>query len=231
MKKLFTMIMLALFVQAGFAQETDNEMKTLFTGKNLKYTGMFLSPELKGTIINDSEDKDGYGFILGGRMGVIFNDKYSVGLGGYGLTTTHTVNLLDYAEINDAAARLGFGYGGVVLEYIVFGNKVMHFTIPVLIGGGGVSLYKDISVADDNVYWDDFKSYESSGFFVIEPGFNVEINLTKFMRLDVGASYRMVKFSEMNYLDDSDAKLSNFGVNASLKFGIFNKVKKEKEKN
>jgi len=48
MKKIITLILLAVMVQVGFAQEEPiNEMKTLITGKKLKFTGIFASPELK----------------------------------------------------------------------------------------------------------------------------------------------------------------------------------------
>jgi hypothetical protein len=233
MKKLLTLILLALFIQAGFAQEEPkDEMKTLFTGNKLKFSGGFINPELKGTIINPGDGKDGYGFLMGGRLGFIFNDKFSIGLGGYGLVTNHTTT---YGEIVDddynAAALIGFGYGGLVFEYTLFGNKMIHFTIPVLVGGGGASLYKDVVIDEEEWTWeqwsDQFNTYESSGFFVVEPGVNLEVNITKFMRFDLGASYRMIQFTEMDYLTDSD--LSNLAVNASLKFGLFNKQKKEKK--
>ncbi|MDX9695921.1 MAG: hypothetical protein RBT49_09035 [Bacteroidales bacterium] len=232
MKKILSFILLALFLQAGFAQETDDDMRTLFTGKNLKFSGGFINPELKGTIINPGDGKDGYGFLMGGRLGFIFNEKYSIGLGGYGLVTEHTTNYLD--DITDPNynpdAKIGFGYGGLVFEYTIFGNKMIHFTIPVLVGGGVASLYnKDVDFSDDLTWeeWSDQLSYESSGFFVVEPGVNIEVNVTKFMRFDLGASYRLVQFAEMDYLTDDD--LSNLAVNASLKFGIFDKKKKEKK--
>ncbi|OFX88563.1 MAG: hypothetical protein A2W99_09180 [Bacteroidetes bacterium GWF2_33_16] len=231
MKKILTLILLSLFIQAGFAQETESEMKTLFTGKKMgnktRLSGMFINPELKGTIIN-SGDKDGYGFLVGGRLGLIFNDKFSIGLGGYGLATEHiTPYGLDTEANYDPASKIGFGYGGFVFEYILFGNKLVHFTIPVLVGGGGASLYKDIIINEEEFTWDDFKTYESSAFFVLEPGINLEVNITKFMRFDLGASYRLVQFTEMDYLSNDD--LSNLAINASLKFGIFDKHKKEKK--
>lgn len=229
MKKLVTLILLALFIQAGFAQEEPkDEMKTLFTGNKLKFTGGFINPELKGTIINPGDGKDGYGFLMGGRLGFIFNDKFSIGLGGYGLVTDHNTPFGETGDTDyDAAALIGFGYGGLVFEYTLFGNKMIHFTIPVLVGAGGASLYKDIVIDEENFTWDDFKTYESSAFFVVEPGVNLEVNITKFMRFDLGASYRLVEFTEMDYLSNSD--LSNLAVNASLKFGLFNKQKKEKK--
>lgn len=231
MKKLLTLILLALFIQAGFAQEEPKEeMKTLFTGKNLKFSGGFINPELKGTIINPGDGKEGYGFLMGGRLGFIFNEKYSIGLGGYGLVTEHlTPYGLETDTDFDPNAKIGFGYGGLVFEYTLFGNKLVHFTIPVLIGGGGVSLYKDIIIDNEEFdwTWDDFTTYESSAFFVVEPGVNLEVNVTKFMRLDLGASYRLTQFTEMDYLTDND--LSGLAANVSLKFGFFNKHKKEKK--
>jgi len=229
MKKILTLILLALFIQAGFSQETDDDMKTLFTGKNLKFSGGFINPELKGTIINPGDGKEGYGFLMGGRLGFIFNEKYSIGLGGYGLVTEHTTpygtGILD--PNYDPNAKIGFGYGGLVFEYTIFNKKLIHFNIPVLVGGGVASLYKDVVIDEEEWTWDDFTTYESSGFFVVEPGVNIEVNVTKFMRFDLGASYRLVQFTEMDYLTNKD--LSNLSVNASLKFGIFDKKKKEKK--
>ena len=219
MKKILTLILVAFFVQAGFAQEEPkDEMKTLITGNNLKFTGVYINPEIKGTILND-----GYGFLMGGKLGFIFNNKLSIGLGGYGLITEHLVNIPE-----DPYAKIGFGYGGLAFEYTFFGNKVFHFSIPVLIGAGGVDLYDNSFTYDINQnYWDSYNSYESSAFFVVEPGINLELNVTKFMRFDLGASYRLVQFVEMDNLTDND--LSNVAVNASLKFGLFNKQKKEKK--
>jgi len=45
----------------------------------------------------------------------------------------------------------------------------------------------------------------------------------------LGASYRMVQFSELDYLANSDDKFSNLAVNASLKLGLFQKIKREKK--
>jgi len=229
MKKILSFILLALFLQAGFAQETEDGMKTLFSGKKMKFSGGFINPELKGTIINPGDGKDGYGFLMGGRLGFIFNEKYSIGLGGYGLVTEHTTpNGTDILDPNyDPDAKIGFGYGGLIFEYTLFGNKMIHFTIPVLVGGGVASLYKDVVIDEEEWTWDDFTNYENSGFFVVEPGVNIEVNVTKFMRFDLGASYRLVQFVEMDNLTNDD--LSNIAVNASLKFGIFDKKKKEKK--
>jgi hypothetical protein len=62
----------------------------------------------------------------------------------------------------------------------------VHVSFPVLIGGGGVGVMNN-----DNNAWDrNWKSEASDAFMVIEPGVEVELNITRFFRFCVGAHYR-----------------------------------------
>lgn len=220
MKKLFTLLLIALFVQTGFAQEEkikeekvkeDGDMKTLFTKDNLKFTGGYLAPEIK--ISNVYEDMS---MFIGGKVGFTFNDKFSIGMAGYGLVNNSDFVLKGYPDADDEIlATIGMGYGGLLLEYTIFTNKVMHFTIPVVVGAGGISLY------EDNGDWlnNEWNEIENSAAFVVEPGVTVELNLFKFFRVDLGASYRYVSGTSLDFLDDED--LTDLSFNATFKFGFF----------
>jgi hypothetical protein len=70
-------------------------------------------------------------------------------------------------------------------------------------------------------FMDGYDIYDRSNFFVFEPGASLEMNLTKYMRLNIGGSYRIVTGSKLGYNVDSD--FSGFAVNLGLKFGFFNK--------
>ena len=213
MKKIFTVLLLALMVQVSFAQEEKveekDEMKTLFTKNNMKFTGGYIAPELK--ISNIHED---LGLFVGGKIGFTFNDNFSVGIAGYGLTTNS-----NFTIPTDTMARIGMGYGGLSLEYTVFGNKVVHFTIPVIVGVAGVYVYED----DEDFFYDNvnnnFNDIENSAAFVVEPGINIELNLFKFFRVDLGASYRLISGTSLVHLQDED--LSDLSFNATFKFGFF----------
>lgn len=213
MKKLFTLLLIALFVQTGFAQEEvkDDDMKTVFNKENLKFTGGYIAPEIK--VSNVHED---ISMFIGGKLGFTMNEKFSVGLAGYGLVNNSNF-LREIAPSSGtfSSTSIGFGYGGLNMEYTLFNNKVVHFTIPVVVGAGGVYLYED----DGDYFNNDWDEIENSAAFVVEPGLTVELNLFKYFRVDIGASYRYVSGTDLLYLDDED--LSDLSYNVTFKFGFF----------
>lgn len=209
MKKIISLLLLAFMVQVSFAQEPkqdpNSEMNTIFSKENLKITGGFIAPELKYS--NVYEDAS---LLLGGKIGMTFNDKFTLGLAGYGLT-----NNSNFDMDNGTSARIGMGYGGLLLEYTFFTNKKIHFSIPVVVGAAGIYIYDD----DGNHFNNEWNEIENSAAFVVEPGVNIELNLFKFFRVDLGASYRLISQTDLVYLQDED--LSDLTFNATFKFGFF----------
>lgn len=216
MKKIFTLVLLALFVQISFAQENEKEktkrgedINTIFSKENLNVTGGFLTPELK--VGNVHEDAS---MLIGGRIGMTFNEKFTLGMGGYGLVSNSNFDPFPNDPLNDDY-RISMGYGGLSMEYTFFSNEKIHFTIPVLVGAGGIYIYED----DDSYFNNEWDEIENSAAFIVEPGVYIEFNLFKFFRIDLGASYRLVSETNLNYLTDED--LSDFTINAGFKFGFF----------
>ncbi|PLX10079.1 MAG: hypothetical protein C0597_17400 [Marinilabiliales bacterium] len=158
MKKIFTLLLLALMVQISFAQEEEKvekvkneseEMNTIFTKDNLKVTGGYITPVLKtGNVHEDAS------LLIGGRIGMTFNEKFTLGLGGYGLVNNSN---FDTGNTLYPEARIGMGYGGLAMEYTFFSNKKVHFTIPVLLGVGGVYVYDDVDDFFNNT-WDEIEN-------------------------------------------------------------------------
>ncbi len=213
MKKIITLLFLALIVQVSFAQEEkitekeEDSMQTLFSKDNLKFTGGYLAPEVKVSDVHQD-----ISLIVGGKMGFTFNDHFTIGLAGFGLTNNSNF------DINDDPlypARIGMGYGGLNLEYTFFSNKKIHFTIPVVLGAASIYVYED----DGDFFSDQFNEIENSAAFVVEPGVNIELNLFKFFRIDLGASYRLIEGTALEYLNDED--LSDLSFNVGFKFGFF----------
>ena len=216
MKNILTLIVLVLMVQLSFAQEEvveeKDQIKTVFSKDNLKFTGGYLAPELKASNVHED-----ISLIIGGKVGFTFNDKFSIGLAGHGLTSHSNFDIPSLDPLSSAMTpvRIGMGYGGLSLEYTVFSDKVIHFTIPVVTGVAGVFLYED----KDEYFYDNFNEIENTAAFVFEPGVNVEINLFKFFRMDLGVSYRLIKGTDLKYLSDED--LSDLSFNVAFKFGFF----------
>jgi len=195
-KKLFVII---LFVVGSvlYAQE-----ETLLGDEEVSHGG-FGGPVVKFTTI-----KDKFGVLVGGRGGWIINHSFVIGGGGYGL-----VNEIEGTRyFSGERMLLNFGYGGFEMEYIMNWDKIAHGSVYLMIGGGGVNQRRSW----DDWDWDD---KETDAFFVLEPAVNLEVNMTSFFRLGVGASYRFVSGINENNLEDND--FSGPSATLTLKFGKF----------
>jgi hypothetical protein len=137
----------------------------------------------------------------------------AIGLGGSGFfnDVQHDVTL-------DQDISIAGGYGGFFFEPIIMPRYPVHISFPILIGAGGVSV-----VSSDNDGWDEYESEASDAFMVIEPGVEVELNVTRFFKFCVGAYYRYtsdVDIQETEYQVDPDI-LRGFSGGVTFKFGRF----------
>jgi len=178
-----------LAVSGAFAQE-----ETVLSG-GIR-SGGFGAPVVKFSEVNNS-----FAVFAGGRGGWIINSTFVIGGGGYGLSNDIVPD--ETSSPFDPFRRIDMGYGGLELEYIGMSDKLVHYSVYVLIGGGGVSYQGPIS----------------DGFFVLEPAANVEVNLTRWFRINGGVGYRFVSGVELPGLTNSD--LSAFAGSLTFKFGSF----------
>jgi hypothetical protein len=152
-----------------FAQE-----QTLIGAREIE-NGGFGGPELKITSINGET-----AVFMGGRGGWIMNHTFSLGGAGYGLVTrVHSKN------VDSVHQFLQMGYGGLDLEYIASSNDLIHLSLGLLIGAGGIGFKNNI---EDMI--DHHPTMES--FFVLEPSVHVNLNVTHFFRIAGGVSYRYI---------------------------------------
>jgi len=116
-------------------------------------------------------------FFMGIQFGVTFKEALSVGLAGYGNISTATkYNPFSGNFMQEPIT----GYGGVIVFYNFRPEKVVHFRAGALMGAGTGS----------NIL--------SSTFFVFEPEFDVNINLSKHFKTYFGVSYRITDRSEFD---------------------------------
>ncbi len=214
MKNLMLVILITLISIPAFSQE--NQPETLFGTEDVRIGG-YGGPEVKFTGINNE-----FGLLVGGRGGLLVNSVFTVGIAGYGLVTSHPVpdyKIIPYRS-NDSSAYLRMGYGGLHLGFIIEPNKVVHITAGVLIGAGGAAYTSAYWKGwDDNNYENTHHTYESSAFFIAEPQIGAELNLLKFMRMELSASYRYVSLLDLSKTQNKD--LSGFSGNIMFKFGKF----------
>jgi hypothetical protein len=163
-----------------------------------------------------TELTDDLGLLMGAHGGIILNNHFVIGLGGYGLTSNFQVEGSESPE----DLYLYGGYGGLILGGIFSPKEVVHIYTPVLIGAGGMEVTDRNYLNNFHRPYPPFGTFaETSAFFMVEPGLDVEINVTRFFKIGLGASYRLVRQSDLITVSDKD--LSGFSGGLSLKFGKF----------
>lgn len=128
---------------------------------------------------------------LGGRGAWVAGRTFALGGGGYGLVND---NLAAPVTIGGRPTRLEMGYGGLEMEYLHDSWRLAHLSVYTLMGGGAVR-YRDR---------DRYDTLADDGFLVLEPGGNVNLNVTEFLRLGAGVTYRWTWGVELPGLQDRD---------------------------
>ena len=211
MRRLLVILLIASCIPA-FAQEEqkkNSEIQTLFGGDMA--AGFYGSFDMKVSSFAGNS-----GLMTGGKGGWIIDHKFVIGGGGFGLSTNPRYNLSSLQN-QDSFAGLKLGYGGLLLEYILWPVKPVHIAFPLLIAAGEVNVSES-----ENSYYSGFYNgnlLERSSVFIVEPGVDLELNLLKFFRFGVGLSYRYAYGT--NLVNFSDNDLSNLSMNFIFKFGYF----------
>jgi hypothetical protein len=210
MKKIAMLLLLAATVSFAYAQDENNSDYQI------------------GTIFSKNRSNGGYGaftigysqidgkdaLISGARAGYVIDHSLTIGLAGYGF-----VNELDYNHVSNGVhinTGLAGGYGGIFIEPVIASRQPAHLSFPVLFGVGGIATVDNSDWRDDYHY--DFDS-ESDAYLVVEPAAELELNLTKFMRMAAYASYRVTSDIELNGISKNVLNGWNFGL--TLKVGKF----------
>jgi len=95
-----------------------------------------------------------------------------------------------------------FGHGGFWLGYIHNPNKAMNFGASTRLGWGSYSI-TDKRYPDEEYKWE---NYDIDNVFVVTPQLDFNMNLLKWMRLNVGLGYRWVTGVDKTYVYDDPEK-------------------------
>lgn len=157
------------------------------------------------------QDRHAYEFGFRGMW--VINHSIAMGFGGTGFA-----NQAIYNSSSGSDNFVTGGYGGFIIEPIVAPMYPVHIAFPILIGGGGISY-----VETD---WEEFDNFVAATdfFMLIQPGAELELNVTRFFRIGLGASYRFptdfnATTTETPELSPQDLK--GFSYSLSFKFGRF----------
>jgi hypothetical protein len=218
MKK--TVILSALLILAfspAFSQQGDT----------IKVTNKTREPREMQTLLGHNHQVGGYaafsvGYsVIDHRQAVLFGGKFAWIVShslGFGFGGTGFINEFHYEPLLNKDVALTGGYGGLYIEPILMPSYPVHLSFPVLFGAGGIS-YVSQGVNHNNNLFED-----SEAFLLIEPGVEIELNLTRHFRFTMGASYRFPTAFDVGTTGTPALKaesIKGFSYMATFKFGRF----------
>jgi hypothetical protein len=145
------------------------------------------------------------------RGGVTFDRKLSIG-GAY----SFTVNDFTPSSESDQEVYLDMWMGGLLVEYSLNPDKLVHLTFPLVLGAGEAELdWREGALA----YGSD-PLFGEANFFFLEPGAALEVNLLPFLQIQGGLSYRLIP-GQVDYRGLDQGDLSGFTGLLGLRFHFF----------
>lgn len=199
----FNMVMALMLLSGVVAAQDPGQTRTLLR-PDIIVTEMWV-PEVK---INSIQGQTGT--LIGFYGGALFNRTLLLGISG-GVNLSHpTVN---------------YGYFGGLAQVITYPANMMHFSGQVLIAYGSTKDYEDPKEG----LLDNFWNISGENFVIVEPGLNIEVNLSARVTFVAGVSYRIVTGIDQNnenlYVTHvTNEDMSGINFNIGLKF-----AKKEKK--
>lgn len=155
--------------------------------------------------------------LVGAQASWIAGHRILFGAAGYGLVSG--VDTPSTMQIDGNPSRLGLVYGGIRLGVVATPNSLLHVTMATLVGPGTLSGISRVATPAEFEVGYERRIGHAEGIFVVEPEVAVEMNLTTFMRVALGASYRYVTGVAQPGL--SSANLSSPAGSLAFKFGVF----------
>jgi hypothetical protein len=195
------------YIDSAKSDRKSNGVETL--SRNNGHSGGYGALTFKG-----SKFKDNSILLMGVRGAWVINRSLGIGIDLNGIIPVSKYDEVDPEGINNAIL-LG-GYGGLLLEPIIWSNKIVHLAIPISLGAGWLGYIEDW---ENDSYYYGGNLYDEDVFWYVEPGVNAEINITKYFRVNVGISKRFTQ--DLNLYNTPSDAFDKINYSLALKFGGF----------
>jgi hypothetical protein len=198
-------IVFILFCVGGAQILVAQQAETLVSG-DVEHGGF-------GSLLYGVTSVNGEAAYLTGTRGawmIKFRDGHAlnIGLGSYRTRSGFHARPGRQTDAGEAW-ELQTNYGGLELEYLNRSHRLVHYGAQTTIGGGEVR-YRDRNRAPDRT---------SDSYFVLQPGVNVHLNVTRWFRMSGGVFYRYAGGVSLEGTSNSD--LSGVSAAIGLRFGKF----------
>ncbi|HOP02839.1 MAG TPA: hypothetical protein PL017_05075 [Tenuifilaceae bacterium] len=151
-----------------------------------------------------------FSYSSGGSGAFLFNYKYFVGIYGQNLETTHSRDDI-YSSTFDPNVnpdeepiftknKLHFNHGGLWLGYIHKPNSLVHWGTNLRLGAGRIALN------DKDIEFHDLEEHHRDVIATIIPEFDVELNIARWFKVNLGIGYRFVLFTDNSIYRNSEGE-------------------------
>lgn len=139
----------------------------------------------------------------GGGGAVLINQTFFFGGYGLGMATEHNVENLKVIQsggntVNYPTLRTNFGSGGFWLGYIHHRKEAIHWGISTKVGWGVISMM------DADFETDMHNGIGVDGVFVFIPQIEMEMNINRWFKINIGAGYQMVNGVNKTYTNTNN---------------------------
>ncbi len=155
------------------------------------------------------------GVFTGGKGGVILNDSFVFGGGGYGLVNPIRLSTYTDDQLPESNKYLNLGFGGFLFEYYYRPKSLITYSAGLLIGGGGYMFSDSFDSEGDT----GSNGEDPDSFFSMHPELNMYINFTRFFRMGGGIGYVFFSGINSDYFEDDD--FNGLSMSLVFQFGWF----------
>jgi hypothetical protein len=184
-----------LFIGSFAICQNDKQTEYLFGNNGSVMINGFGAP-----FVEFSKHGDEFAVSSGGGGAVLINQTFFFGAYGMGLATEHTLSGLKIKQSNGLVTnyptmRKIFGHGGFWLGYIHNRKEAIHWGLSTKIGWGSVGL------CDADLENCDKGQIGIDNVFVFSPQVEMEMNMTRWFKINIGAGYRFVSGIDKTYVN------------------------------
>lgn len=181
--------------------------EVIFNFNNIEH-GWYVAAMNQTTMINHQ-----WSDFVGGKAAWIINHSLALGGGGYGLVYPTDRDSFTGTAYEGLEKKINLGFGGALIEYFFRPDSLLTMAPSVMIGGGVLDYYNpDKEDSDDS-------SESGDAFFFIMPEMNIYLNITEYVRIGAGISYRIV--NGIHQKDFSDKNINGFSLTLCVMAGWF----------
>lgn len=161
-----------------------------------------------GPVLKFTSFRGKWSVMVGGQGAWVIDNKFALGGCGYGLSTEQEIT-----SRSNGLHRMYFGYVGLLMEYLLQPDRLTNHYYSLIIGIGGLGFANENS-----------ESFEGDLLFVIEPSFNLCLNVTTRIRLALGLGYRFVGGLDSRIKAEYELRAPDLGgpsINLTFRIGRY----------